>query len=30
MSAQDEFDAIVFGFGIGGLACVTVMAKLRK
>lgn len=30
MSAQREFDAIVIGSGIGGLAFASIMAKLRK
>jgi phytoene dehydrogenase-like protein len=30
MSAPHEFDAIVIGSGIGGLAFASIMAKLRK
>ena len=30
MSTYREFDAIVIGSGIGGLACASIMAKLRK
>jgi all-trans-retinol 13,14-reductase len=30
MSAQPEYDAIVIGSGIGGLAFASIMAKLRK
>ena len=30
MSSQSEYDAIVIGSGIGGLAFARIMAKLRK
>ncbi len=30
MATQNEFDAIVIGSGIGGLAFASIMAKLRK
>src|ERR1700682_897290 len=30
MSSQPEYDAIVIGSGIGGLAFASIMAKLRK
>jgi choline dehydrogenase-like flavoprotein len=30
MSSQPEYDAIVIGSGMGGLAFASIMAKLRK
>jgi phytoene dehydrogenase-like protein len=30
MSSQPEYDAIVIGSGVGGLAFASIMAKLRK
>ena len=30
MSSQSEYDAVVIGSGMGGLAFASIMAKLRK